>query len=134
MVAAAIVFEPRKNQRLPIGISKNSRRIKRASEEIYDTIKHKEQRYKIYPQSKLPYYHLSLCMEAWLRGTDFEKILRFTDTDEGEVVRYFRMSIQILREIHDARVASSVLKERIRETIRLINRDVVDAERQLREG
>jgi superfamily II RNA helicase len=134
VVAAAIVFEPRKNQRLPIGISKNSRRIKRASEEIYDTIKHKEQRYKIYPQSKLPYYHLSLCMEAWLRGTDFEKILRFTDTDEGEVVRYFRMSIQILREIHDARVASSVLKERIRETIRLINRDVVDAERQLREG
>jgi superfamily II RNA helicase len=73
-------------------------------------------------------------MEAWLRGTNFEKILRFGDTDEGEVVRYFRMSVQILREINDAKVASHLLKDKIRETIRVINRDIVDAEKQLREG
>jgi len=134
VIAVSVVFEPRKNQKLPVGLSKNSRQIKRISEETYDRIKHMEQRYRIYPFSKLPYFHLSTSMEAWLRGTSFDKTLRFTDTDEGELVRYFRMSVQILREISEARVCSHILKARIRETIRVINRDVVDAEKQLREG
>jgi superfamily II RNA helicase len=73
-------------------------------------------------------------MEAWLRGTRFSDILRFTDTDEGEIIRYFRMSVQILREINEAKVSSHLLKEKIKETIRVINRDIVDAEKQLREG
>ena len=128
-----MVLEPRKIQRLP-GLSKNSRKIKIACEEIYEGIKQKEIKYRIYPVSKKPYFHLSSSMEAWLRGTHFDKTLQFTDTDEGEVVRYFRMSVQILREIRDARVSSQILKEKIRETVRVINRDIVDAEKQLREG
>jgi superfamily II RNA helicase len=134
IIASAVVFEPRKNQKMPLGISKNTKNIKHACENIYDCLKRKEERYRIYPFSKLPYFHLSVMMEAWLRGTNFEKILRFGDTDEGEVVRYFRMSVQILREINDAKVASHLLKDKIRETIRVINRDIVDAEKQLREG
>ncbi len=134
ILAAAVVFEPTKNQRLPLGLSKTTRNIKRTCEEIYDRIKHKEQRYRIYPFSKLPYFHLSSAMEAWLRGTNFDKTLRFSDTDEGEVVRYFRMSVQILRELNCANVCSHILKEKIKETIRVINRDIVDAEKQLREG
>ncbi|MCK9604200.1 MAG: DEAD/DEAH box helicase [Candidatus Omnitrophica bacterium] len=133
IVTSAVVFEPRKNQRLP-GLSKRSRHIKRTCEELYDRIKHKEERYKIYPFSKIPYFHLASAMEAWLAGTNFDKTLRFTDTDEGEVVRYFRMSIQILREVSEVKVASHILKDKIKETIRVVNRDVVDAEKQLRES
>jgi len=132
-LAVATVFEPRKNQRM-INITKNSRHIRNTCDEIYEELKDKEHKYRVYPFSKRPYFHLASCMESWLRGTRFEKILEFTDTDEGEVVRYFRMSVQVLREIHDAPVASYLLKERIKETIRVINRDIVDAEKQLREG
>ncbi len=134
VVAAATVFEPRKNQRLPSSLSKSTREIKKICEEIYDKIKNKERRLRIYPFSKIPYFHLSTAMEAWLRGTTFDKILRFSDTDEGEVVRYFRMSVQVLREISEAKPTSYLLKDKIKETIRVINRDVVDAEKQLREG
>jgi len=133
ILSCAVVFEPRKNQYLP-SISKNARRIRSACEHTYAEIKDKERRYKIYPAGKEPYFHLSNAIEAWLRGTDFTKTLRFADVDEGEVVRYFRMAIQILREINDAKVASYILKEKIRETVRVINRDIVDAEKQLREG
>jgi superfamily II RNA helicase len=133
VLASAIVFEPRKNQHLP-GISRANRRIKAVCEEIYEKIKHKEQRYRIYNFSKPPYFNLANCMEAWLRGTNFSKILQLSDTDEGEVVRYFRMSVQILREINDAKVSSHILRGKIRETIRVLNRDIVDAEKQLREG
>ncbi|MCM8795477.1 MAG: DEAD/DEAH box helicase [Candidatus Omnitrophica bacterium] len=133
VLSLAIVFEPRKNQHLGV-LSKNSRRIKQITEEIYAQIRHKEQRYKIYPFSKSPAFHLSTAIEAWLRGMNFNKILQYTDTDEGEVVRYFRMAVQILREINDAKVTSRTLREKIRKTIHVINRDIVDAEKQLREG
>jgi superfamily II RNA helicase len=133
VLAAAVVFEPRKNQRM-VSLSKNSRKIKNICEEMCEKIKNKERRYRVYPFSKPTYFHLSTSMEAWLRGTNFSKILQLTDTDEGEVVRYFRMAIQILREINEAKVASHILREKIKETIRVINRDIVDAEKQLREG
>ena len=44
------------------------------------------------------------------------------------------MGVQVLREIKDAKVVSQILKERIKETIRVINRDIIDAEKQLREA
>ena len=134
VIASAAVFEPRKNQRLPPGLSKNCRSIKRLTEEIHDQSRQRERKYRIYPFSKPAYFHLDCAMEAWLRGTSFDKILRLSDADEGELVRNFRMSVQILREIKDAPVCSEDLKEKINDTIRVINRDVVDAERQLREG
>jgi superfamily II RNA helicase len=131
IITSAVVFEPRKNQHQP-SLSKNSQALKRICEEVGEKITDRERRYRIYPFSKMPAFHLSLSMEAWLRGTNFEKILRFTDTDEGEVVRYFRMSLQILREINKSPVSSPILKEKIRETARIINRDIIDAEKQLR--
>ncbi|MBI4982568.1 MAG: DEAD/DEAH box helicase [Candidatus Omnitrophica bacterium] len=134
VVAASAVFEPRKNQRMISACSKDTRKIKIACEEIYDSIKQKERRYRIYPFSKEPQFHLSSAMEAWLRGTSFDKTIRLTDTDEGELVRYFRMSVQILREIYASTACSQILKDRIKEATRVINRDVVDAEKQLREG
>ncbi len=133
IVAAAAVFEPRRNQEM-IAISKNARRIKIVAEETYALIKDKEYKYRIYPQSKPAFFHLSQAIEAWLRGTEFSKLVQYTDTDEGEIVRYFRMTIQVLREIHDNPVASLLLKTRIKETIRIINRGVVDAKKQLTEG
>jgi len=132
ILSTAVVFEPRKNQRMP-HLSKNSRKIKERCEQIYNEIKNKERKYRVYPFSKMPYFHLGNSIEAWLRGTNFDKILQFTDTDEGEVVRYFRMGVQILREITAAPVSSYILKDKIKETIRVINRDIVDAEKQLRE-
>ena len=115
-------------------ISKANRRMLAACEDMCEEIKHRESRCRIYPFSKLPYFNLANAVEAWIKGEDFEKILQFTDTDEGEVVRYLRMAMQILKEVGDAGVASLALKEKIRNTVRAINRDVVDAEKQLREG
>ena len=133
VLAAAVVFEPRKNQAM-LSISKANRNIRNICTDIHGRIKEYEVKFRVRPISKQPYFHLSACMEAWLRGTSFDKILRFTDVDEGEIIRYFRMSVQILREIRDSQVSSHILKGKILETIRVINRDIVDAEKQLREG
>jgi len=132
IVAAASMFEPRKNQRLE-SLSKMASEIKKACDHSYERISHRESRYVIRPASKAPHFNLSKAMEAWIKGAPFNKILQYTDSDEGEVIRYFRMSIQILREIKDAPISPD-LSQRISNTIRLINRDIVDAEKQLRES
>ncbi len=133
IVSCAAVFEPRKNQMMP-HISRPARQIQQACEEIFAEIQNKERKFRIYPFSKQPYFHLSNAIEGWLQGTSFDKVRQLTDVDEGEIVRYFRMSIQILREVDKAKVASHLLKERIRNTVTTVNRDLIDAERQLREG
>ena len=133
ILATAIVFEPRKSQRPP-SIPKKLKQIKDMCENLIKEINKKERKYRIYPLSKKPNFHLANATEAWLKGVSFKKIVNLTDTDEGEIVRYFRMAVQILREIKEASVISQVLRSRIKETIRLINRDIIDAEKQLREN
>ncbi len=133
ILASAIVFEPRKIQQMT-PLSGDAKFIKGVCDELISKLQKRELKYRIYPLSKKPYFHLSGAIAAWLKGANFQKILTLTDTDEGEVVRYFRMSVQILREIYAAEVVSGVLKSRIRETISLINRDIIDAEKQLRES
>jgi len=132
ILAVATVFEPRKGQ-VVIGLSKQCQYMKSVSTSLHERIVKKESRYMIHPYCKAPHFNLAKAMEGWVHGMKFSKILDFTDTDEGEVIRYFRMAIQILREINDAPI-SPVLAGRIKATIRMINRDVIDAEKQLREG
>lgn len=131
IIIVAVVFEPRKSQKMP-PLFKKIQRLKNISEEISEKIRKKEIKFRIYPLSKKPYFHLSISVEKWMKRMSFEKILSFTDTDEGEVIRYFRMAVQVLREIENSRIISEILKERIKETIQIFNRDIVDAEKQLR--
>jgi len=133
ILALASVFEPRKGQR-QAPLSKNIQELEEICYKIILPIQKKEAKYRIYPLSKKPYFHLSASCQAWLNGASFEKILKFTDTDEGEVVRYFRMAVQILREIAATHTSSIELKQKVNRSIALINRDIVDAEKQLREG
>lgn len=68
---------------------------------------------------------------AWMMEVPFNKIVEAIKDDEGEVIRYYRMSIQVLREMLDTPL-SKELKGKIYKAIQLINRDVIDAENQLR--
>jgi len=130
ILCLALVFEPRKSSQKPI-LSKRARGISRITETVLSGIHRTEKEFGIRHLSKDCFYHLSSCLEAWMRNDSFDKILRFTEADEGEVIRYFRMCIQILREILDASVSHD-LKSKTGRAIDLINRDTIDAERQLR--
>ena len=66
-----------------------------------------------------------------MKNEPFDSVLRLTGTDEGELIRYFRMCAQILREILDT-PATEELKQKTKIAMSLINRDIVDAEKQLR--
>ena len=107
--------------------------MKTVSETLHQQIVKRESHYGIHPYCKAPHFNLAKAMEGWMNNMKFARILDFTDTDEGEVIRYFRMAVQILREIKDAPI-SPELSGKISSALRRINRDAIDAEKQLREG
>ena len=133
IVISSLVFEPRKGQPLP-PLSKTCKRIKIDLEKVIGFIHNLERRYKIWPLSKNFYFHITPLIEAYTKGEDFSKISDLTNIDEGELVRFFRMTIQILREIYSCPLIKDNLKEVISKSIDSINRDIVDAERQLQQN
>lgn len=130
ILSVALVFEPRKISTLP-KLSRPARSLRDITDNIVNRIHKIEKRFGVTPPSKTYYYHLTACIEAWIRNEEFDRLLQYTDDDEGEIIRNFRMAIQILREVLDT-PTSIEFKGRIKNTIHLINRDIIDAERQLR--
>ena len=130
VLSVSVVFEPRKGERKPL-LSPCAQTLETTTSDVTRGLHCMEQKFQARPLSKSCYYHLAPALEAWLKGESFEKILRYADSDEGEVVRYFRMAIQILREINEAPI-SLKMRGKIHRLIKLINRDTIDAEKQLR--
>ncbi len=131
MLCLALVYEPRKGSLKP-KYNKRIKKIEKSTKKVLKGVRRHEKELGIFPLSKRYHFHLSPCLERWMQGKTFEDILKFTDADEGGIIRYFRMAVQILREILDT-PASPRLKENVRDAIRIINRDIIDAEKQLRE-
>jgi superfamily II RNA helicase len=80
----------------------------------------------------MPEMNLAPAIEAWVAGCRFQELGRHTDVDEGEIIRYFRMVVQLLRQLKQAPRVSERLRETAVKAMRAMNRDLVDAEKQLR--
>ena len=130
ILALAVVYEPRPRVTRP-ALDRQSKRLQNITNDILFPILKMEKKFSILPATKLCAFHLSKLLEGWMKGEDFNRVRQYSEADEGEVIRYLRMTIQVMREVLDAPV-SGVLKDKLRQTIHKINRDVVDAEKQLR--
>ncbi|MCA8969488.1 MAG: DEAD/DEAH box helicase [Planctomycetes bacterium] len=83
---------------------------------------------------KLPDFGLWDATLAWCGGADFEDLEDVTSSSSGDIVRTFRMAIQMLRQLQHALTRDYALHQEL-ETARIrMNRDVVDAKRQLELG
>ncbi len=76
--------------------------------------------------------YLAPAIEAWLGGCRFHELGKHTDVDEGEIIRHFRMVVQLLRQLKQAPRVSEALRHKASKAMREANRDLVDAEKQLR--
>lgn len=131
ILACALVYEPRKADRPP-KLTRNVRRLKEVADQTTKHIQRLEERFRIWPQSKSYFFHLAEASQAWMNGCEFHKLGQYSSVDEGELVRYFRMAMQVLREIQHAPITVPRLKEKIKNLLYVFNRDVIDAEKQLR--
>jgi superfamily II RNA helicase len=72
--------------------------------------------------------------EAWAEGEDFAVLESMCTLAAGDLVRIFRMTIQMLRQTFHAVPRGDPVQEILQEAITRIDRDVVDAKRQLELG
>ncbi len=128
---AALVFEPRKGDKPP----RYAGWVKQLAESCHEPLRRihrRESMAEIHPYTKQPFFNLAPALEAWMRGAPFEKLEKLTTVDDGELVRAFRMVIQLLRELSETPFAGPRLQATARKARERINRGVVDAEAQLR--
>ena len=130
----AIVSEPRKDgyfKRL-----KDERLLEMlyaVSSEI-SFIQHLEGKHKVTEITPLLELRLCTAMLEWSRGCEFDKLEKYARLDAGDFVRAFRLVIDQLRQMRRAMAGHTALVDKLNRCIGKINRDVVDAERQLRIG
>ncbi|MEM7311399.1 MAG: DEAD/DEAH box helicase [Planctomycetota bacterium] len=83
---------------------------------------------------KLPDWGLTSAVVAWYGGATFEELTELVDAPAGDVCRTFRMSLQLMRQVRRSIDPAWDLGERLEEAAQAINRDEVDARRQLELG
>ena len=133
VLIVAIVYEPRPGRHV-VKAHRMGKRLATLCHEPLARIHQAERSFRIAPRSKAPAFALTHTMEAWMHQMAFDRITRIAAVDEGELVRYFRMTVQVLRELQDAPSDDPALRETAARAIQRINRDVIDAEAQLRMG
>jgi len=128
---AALIYEGRRGQPHP-SLNRIAHSLQEPCDQVLKAIRYHEAKLHVLPRTRPPHFHLSREVEAWTKGTSFAQLEKMSQTDPGELVRVFRMVIQLLRELQMAHQVSPILKETARKAEGAINRDQVDAERQLR--
>jgi superfamily II RNA helicase len=83
---------------------------------------------------KLPDWGLTRVVAAWMDGLPFEELEELTDATPGDVVRTLRMAMQLMRQARRAVPEDWDVHARLFDCMQAINRDVVDARRQLELG
>ncbi|HYC77312.1 MAG TPA: DEAD/DEAH box helicase [Planctomycetota bacterium] len=93
-----------------------------------------EETFGLEPSLREPDFGLAAATQAWAQGARFEDLRNFTSVQDGDVVRNFRMMVQVIRQFAEAAKPHDALHRRLLAAHQLINRDEIDAERQLKLG
>ena len=95
----------------------------------------KEVDFGIEPLMKRPDWGLTPAVMAWYGGASLEEVEETTDATLGDVCRVFRMAIQLLRNLKRAiNDPGWDISDRLDEALVTMNRDEIDARRQLELG
>ena len=133
LVLAAIVFEPRRGEPTAIRHVKKLGDHKDAAEKILERFFKIERALKVWDETRGLEWGLSKPLEAWARGASLDDLARLTDVAQGDLVRYFRLTLQVIRQFKKALkgLGAHGLLERLDFAAYLLNRDEVNAEKQL---
>ena len=130
----AIVSEPRKDGYFKRLKDERLLEILYAVSSEISYVQHLETKHQVTEITPMLELRLCTAMLAWSRGCKFDQLEKYARLDAGDFVRTFRLVIDQLRQIRRAMAGHTALVDKLDRCISKINRDVVDAERQLRIG
>ncbi len=134
IVFAALTFEERKNELFrrmpPHALGPHRKDI----ETVVGRLMAAEKEYGIPPSVRLPNFKIATVVAGWCEGLGFDELRELTTSSNGDVVRTLRLTVQLLRQLRSAVPRGSPLSETLDRARQLLNRDEVDAARQLSLG
>ena len=129
--AVAAAYDPPERVRPSAADQKAAGLLAKRTQRVIHAIQRDERRLRIDEGTRSPHFGLAAATRAWFAGCDLDELRAHTSLDEGEVVRHFRRGVQLLRETAAALPGPRVLRQKLSRAVTSMNRDVVDAERQL---
>jgi superfamily II RNA helicase len=134
MVFVALIHEERRRFGRPYVPARMFGDVRRSVSEVIGELCGLEARLGIEPESKRPDWGLTPAVMAWYGGCSIDELDEATEATPGDVCRVFRMAIQLMRNTRRAIDKDWDLTERLGEAIDAMNRDEIDARRQLELG
>ena len=118
-IIASIVYEERRADEFRIGSAKKQ----------YQHLLHvlSKNHYVDKHLNKRALLRLMLLVSRWAEGCEFMELLDYSNLLEGDIIRFFRRMIDSMKQISKA-TRDPRLQEKMRECIRLIDRDIVKSE------
>jgi superfamily II RNA helicase len=129
-IFTAIVYESRRSD----DTDPSSIRLEKECERLVRDWRREERRHKLAELTKKPDFSLNAAALAWAKGADFANLGRITSVSEGDLVRTFRMALQLMRQLRRVLSKDDPLRDKLKEAADAMDRDVVDARRQLELG
>ena len=93
-----------------------------------------EQRFEIPVPLKAPDWGLSEAVDLWYEGRSFEVMEEATGVSAGDICRTFRLALQLVRHVRRTLDRGDELQDRLGTLLEIMNREEVDARRQLELG
>jgi superfamily II RNA helicase len=128
----AIVYEAKKADWARKFEHGRFRWIRKTAVGALDEILRAEERADLEEKTKGLEFKLGSAVFAWAKGCEWAALEAHTGASDGDLVRFFRLALQLLRNTMHALPQDDPLRVRLRGAVRRMDRDVVDAERQLR--
>jgi superfamily II RNA helicase len=129
VLITAIVFEGKRSDWY-LENSYEERDFAKKANTLVEKTRNLEILYQIQPINSLD-FRLSAAVEAWVEGCPFQDLSQYTSCSEGDFVRTIRMTLQLVKQLFYALVDYKAFRERLHECILALNRDHIDAKKQL---
>jgi len=134
ILLVAVVFEERKGDASAHLDPAILQEIKRLSEWKIREFRRIEFECGLRDLVKEPDFRMAGPTHLWAMGGSLAEVRETTTISDGDLVRNFRMAIQLMRQIRGQLGDEHELKERFQSAIELMDRDEVDARKQLELG
>ena len=134
MVFTALVYEERRREGVPRLPARLYGDLRKKIDRTIADMQRVEARFGIDSPMRTCDWGLTRPLFDWIRGGTLEEIEERMDTGGGDFVRCLRMTVQLLRNARRAVPKDWAMYDSLGDAIELLNRDEVDATRQLELG
>jgi superfamily II RNA helicase len=133
MLFAAMVYDPRP-QDSAAPAARSMKGIAQPFAARMAAVQEVERAHGLTDVTRGPDFGLSGIVQRWVEGEEFEAVIARTSLAPGDLVRVLRMTLQLLRQAYHALPGADPVAKTLREARLRMDRDVVDARRQLELG